>query len=340
MQVNGYSIKPTHVVGFAWDLSATKKNHRPASNLNTGVLSEKQAYRLRNAINWMQYLSEGKFYTEKKTKKKYRLRLNMITVTLCAKQKHSDEFLVHHLLRPFLKWMARKGSALYVWRAEAQSNGNIHFHITGNKFLDKNSIQLKWNSLLQVHGYLRDYIQAGGDDNPPSTDVVGNRQSHKLAGYLIKYMSKAKGFNRCQRYCALEEKPIAFKFISDYRIKEPGVYEMIPRPVECKLWSCSTELANQRRNISELDLYYRHFQDFIAANSDRKIFATHFINIYKSLSARDYCFMIQKHCGHVSPVELMKQKMSTGGQPAIKNFDETMSTQRTHKKYTQTQIAL
>lgn len=273
--VNGYSLKPHCAVGFSWDLSRQKISRRPEQNTNEGTLSEKSKSRLRNAINWMQYLSEGKFYYDKTTKKKYPLRLNFITLNLCAKQFHSDEFIYHRLVRPFLRWLKRKGLTLYVWRAESQANGNIHFHITGNKFVDRHSIQLKWNSLLQEHGYIRAYIQNGGDGNPPSTHVKGIKQPHKLAAYLVKYMSK----NDKDR-----------------------------RKITCKLWGCSAELSNQRRNISELDLYFKEMKELLSYNCERKVMNDHFILIYNSQTIRNHAMKLQYNANHKSPVILLRER--------------------------------
>lgn len=307
--VNGYSVKPHCIVGFAWDLSGRKRNVRPVDNKNDGVLSEKQAYKLRNAINWLQYLSEGKFYTDPVTKQKYALRLNMITLTLCAEQMHPDTYIYHKLVRPFLKWLQRKGATHYVWRAEAQSNGRIHFHITCNRYVRAQSIQLKWNSLLQEHGYIRAYIQSGGDENPPSTDVTGNKQSHKLAKYLVKYMSKRYPFKHCQRYCVIKDKPKVIEMISDYVLQQDNSYDMVPRPIECKLWGCSLELSQQRRNISELDKYWQIFQANVYRETKRLVESNHDIRLYNSLTARDYFFTLQRNTEHVSPVTLHNEQI-------------------------------
>ena len=168
----------------------------------------------------MVFLSEGKEYYSRKTKKYHKLQLNLITLTLCSKQKHSDQYIQRHMLQPFLKWMIRKGNSLYVWRAETQENGNIHFHITSNKYLEWKSITLKWNHLLQSHGYMKDYLNKHRNQSPNSCDVRGVKKFQKVAAYLSDYMAK----------------------------KSEG-----RRLVECKMWGCSEILSQIKITLREGD---------------------------------------------------------------------------------------
>lgn len=208
---------------------------------------------MNNAINWMHYLSSGKKYYSKKTKAEHKLHINFITLTLCSKQMHDDKFIVNRMLKPFLKWLKRQGNDLYVWRAEVQSNGNLHFHITSNKFVHWQSIRYKWNSIMDKHGYLREYIQNGGDDNPNSTDVSGVKDAEALAGYMVKYMGKAAEENYCTLYCSVDEKPKTKMCIKIPVIKPNGLVVTSRRNLTCKIWSCSTELQNKRITITEMD---------------------------------------------------------------------------------------
>ena len=56
--------------------------------------------------------------------------MKFITLTLSDVQAHTDDSIKEHMLQPFLYWLQRYYNCSYVWKAETQINGNIHFHIT------------------------------------------------------------------------------------------------------------------------------------------------------------------------------------------------------------------
>lgn len=148
---------------------------------------------------------------------------------------HDDKYIVNHMLQPFLKWIKRKGNELYVWRAETQANGNIHFHITTNRYLHWESIRNKWNDIQRNNGYIKAYMDKGGDNNPNSTDVKGVKDARRMAAYMVKYMSK----------------------------KTEG-----RRAVTCKVWSCSSKLEKHKITIDEHSEQWNYFKQKTAENCE------------------------------------------------------------------------
>ena len=45
----------------------------------------------------------------------------------------------------------------YVWRAEYQKNGNIHFHILVNHYMCWRELQYRWNRIINKLGYVDRY---------------------------------------------------------------------------------------------------------------------------------------------------------------------------------------
>lgn len=252
--VEGISFKPHCAIGFTMCINQQKRSAMPLSNLSVKDLSRKARAKMVNAINWMVYLSQNQKYYSKKTKQLHALKLNFITLTLCSEQFHSDEYIKKHMLEPFLKWMKRKGNKLYVWRAETQANGNIHFHITSNKYLHHTAIKNKWNSLLQKHGYMKKFLDKHGHQEPNSTDVKGVKNAYKMAAYMVKYMSK----------------------------KTEG-----RREVTCKVWSCSTALMNKRRSVTELDNHWNKFSKYLIEHSEQKQMNGYTMFFYDSMNTRN-----------------------------------------------------
>jgi hypothetical protein len=125
------------------------------------------------------------------TTKALRFRLNFITLTLSAKQVHSDQVLKKELLDRFLTLLRRKhGLRNYIWKAERQKNGNIHFHIITDTYLHFKEAQTLWNSLQAKLGYIQAYAKNTGKKNPPSTEVKAVRKLRKMQGYIAKYIMK------------------------------------------------------------------------------------------------------------------------------------------------------
>lgn len=147
--------------------------------------------KLRNAIYFLMITSPFNKVYCKIQKRHFTFKLNFITLTLSSKQKHDDYFIKNKMLDIFLKWLKRKGVINYVWRAESQANGNIHFHITTNTYIHWRSIRDKWNSIQQIHGYLDSYFDSFYSLDPNSTDVKAVKNEGKAIRYIAKYMGKA-----------------------------------------------------------------------------------------------------------------------------------------------------
>lgn len=284
---SGISFKPHCAIGFTFCINQQKRSQLPKLNKNVGVLSRKAKAKMNNAINWMVYLSEGKKYYSSKTKKTHALHLNFITLTLCAPQFHSDGHIKKHLLEPFLKWMKRKGNDLYVWRAETQFNGNIHFHIVSNKFLHMQSIRNKWNSLLEKRGYLKIFFDKHGHHDAISSDVVGIHEPEHMAAYMVKYMGKITTDKNCSRYLSIDDKPKIKIVIGELRQNKKGFFESLRRPVECKVWSCSTALMNKRRSVTELDNGFEDYYNYLEKNADSKSVEKFTLYFYDSKHVRN-----------------------------------------------------
>lgn len=117
------------------------------------------------------------------------------TLTLPAKQMHTDGQL-HKMLNYFIteSWQGYGGKrfSYYFWRAERQKNGNIHYHVVFDAFIDWQHIQAKWNKILDRYGYIEAYNKnnPGGSGTPNSTDIHALKKIDDVASYVIKYCTK------------------------------------------------------------------------------------------------------------------------------------------------------
>ena len=164
-----------------------------------GEVSKNSIRVARRRLNeWLEVIKVG---NEKKKGRK--IRLVLITLTLATDTKggtlFSDKNIKSHLLEPLLKWLRYNYKiANYFWRAEPQQNGNIHFHIVTDRYIDKDNLQKYWNKKLNEYGLMEDYIRKFKKDNPPSTHIkMFNAQPAEI-DYLVKYVTKDKGVRKIE----------------------------------------------------------------------------------------------------------------------------------------------
>ena len=124
--------------------------------------------------------------------------LVFLTLTLPSKQVHSDKVLRRALTKYIDNLRKNHGVKFYVWRAEPQKKGNIHFHLLLDKFIEKDDIRRLWNKQLSKLGYLDAFQKVHGHRNPPSTRIESykvDKKGKKISNptkYITKYMTKLK----------------------------------------------------------------------------------------------------------------------------------------------------
>lgn len=122
-------------------------------------------------------------------------KLTFITLTLSAKQVHEDNYVKRHMLGRFMIRLQRQYHVRnYFWRAESQENGNIHFHILADRFIDWQLIRQEWNGIQADYGYIDRFEAAYGHRDPNSTDIHGLEKITNVTAYVVKYCCKVEGY--------------------------------------------------------------------------------------------------------------------------------------------------
>jgi len=169
-------------------LSAEKNLSRGKYN---GYLSEKTASKIRKKLSgWIE--SCEAYRTQSKGKyEKNKAYITTPTLTLPAEQRHSDKEIKREILNAFIINLKRKyGVEQYFWIAEAQKNGNVHFHMIIDKYVEKKELQTLWNNCTEVLGYLSQFESKYQHRNPPSTFIIKFRGRKRPINYLVKYVTK------------------------------------------------------------------------------------------------------------------------------------------------------
>lgn len=189
---------------------------------NTGKLSHGARKRLKQSIELLIDISPKKWFTVPSTGKRFQFQITFLTVTMSGSTKEiPDKQITKTLLEPLLQTLRRKYKCKsYVWRAEKQKNGNLHFHITTNQYIPYDTIRDDWNRIQNKLGLIDQFEQQHGHRNPNSTDIHSVRGIRDLARYMVKYMSK--------------EVPEHLK-------------------VFCKQWDCSKDLKIRENICIEID---------------------------------------------------------------------------------------
>lgn len=189
---------------------------------NTGSLSAGAAKRLKRALELLVDVSPVQKFVRPSDMKQFNFKLTFATFTLPSSQGSiTDTQIVKECLGPMLQVMRRRwGMRHYVWRAEKQKNGNLHFHITSNRYMPYDQMRDEWNKCVNSLGFVDRFESKHGHRHPNSTDIHSVRKVRDIAAYMVKYMSK--------------ETPEKLQ-------------------VTCKQWDCSVNLKGVTRPTFELD---------------------------------------------------------------------------------------
>lgn len=171
-----------------------KEKKVPSNKVYTGLMTKYSIKRLKRAINLLIAIAADKEVKNPTTGKYYKFKINFITLTLSAPQgDYTDRQIKNLLLDPFIKRAKRRFKlSNYVWRAERQKNGNIHFHLISDVYMHHTELKEMWNEIQNRIGLIDQFERKHGHRNPNSTDVHAVNNIKDLAAYLVKYMTKAK----------------------------------------------------------------------------------------------------------------------------------------------------
>jgi hypothetical protein len=117
--------------------------------------------------------------------------LSFLTLTIHEAEKLTHRQVYDAALKPFLQWLRDQGVMMYIWKAEAQLRGQLHYHVTFPDYIHYMKIRNEWNSLLRKAGYLDSYAKVHLHFDANSTDIHAVKKVKNNAAYLIKEFSKA-----------------------------------------------------------------------------------------------------------------------------------------------------
>lgn len=164
-----------------------------------GEISEKSRRELsKRAQNWLLSIQEAK-KAGINTVGKDRNYTTFVTLTLASKQVHTDNEIKRKLLNTFIIYVKREFKVReYIWRAEAQKNGNIHFHLFLDKYIHYSRLRHLWNGIQETLGYITAFEETHHHRNANSTDIERIKSVKGASIYVAKYISKASTYRKIE----------------------------------------------------------------------------------------------------------------------------------------------
>jgi hypothetical protein len=187
----------------------------------SGLFSIGAKKRIGRAIDLLIQIAKPTYGLNEVTGRKQKHTLSFITLTIHNARLLTAKTGYDLVMKHFLQWLRRtKKATSYVWKAEFQNNGQLHYHITTPAWIHYQEIKDKWNNLLRSAGLLDTYQEKFGHWNANSTDIHEVRNIDNLAGYLKKEFCK----------------------------------QIQNQQTEGKLWDCSINLKDNKYFALEYDL--------------------------------------------------------------------------------------
>lgn len=262
-----YSIKANRLIVFnRVEYNRSKPITQPKTNKRTSNgLSKKSTARITEQVNLLFSCSRNKTIYDTKTEKYFSFKLNFITLTLPTKQKHTDEYIHKNIFLKFIRKLKNKYTGfMYIYKAEVQDNGNLHYHITTNTYIHWETLRNTWNKYLSLENYIDKQV----NPNPNSTDIKAIKNPTILGAYIAKYMSKKDIYSRIlKRYHKIYDK---YHKSNTEQINIPkNYYKHLKRRVNIKPYDCSNCLKGVKHIVYNYGMQERQEIEQIRATHSR-----------------------------------------------------------------------
>lgn len=243
--------------GMAVPLSAGKKT-MPGKNTHNFELSPTAQKNLKEKITWLYHFAKNQTITTTNGKVLGGFKMNFVTLKLPSVQKHTSDFITKNCLNQLFIEIAKKYSFRnYVWRLEYQKNGNLHYHIATDTYIDFYWLRGTWNRVLEKYGYVTAYKERFENLTFPQyckiADIGG---ATDIAVLSERYaLGKRNGWrqpNSVDVKCVTNHKAIAF-YIAKYMGKGSTGEQAKKLPVcednsgNSRLWFCSRSLSRLKK---------------------------------------------------------------------------------------------
>lgn len=248
-----------------------KEKKLPIDNKHNFELSQSAQKKLREKVTWLYHYARKKSVKTRKGKQISNFRMNFMTLKLPSIQVHTSDFITKNCLNQFFVEISKKYDFKnYVWRLEYQGNGNLHYHIATDTYIDYFVALWTWNRIINKYGYVDAYSEKFTKMTFES--YRNSQEKVEKADFKILHERYAKGVregwknpNTVDVKAVFGSNNIAF-YISKYMSKNEKEKKGVKLPVcednsaNSRLWFCSRSLSkidrlNDIRDVFEVDFF-------------------------------------------------------------------------------------
>lgn len=258
-----------------FDQNGTLLTFKNSDRKAHGNVSIQAKRKMSKALDYLLTIATEKKVFERVSGKTVIFKVAFVTLTLTSKQIHPDSEIINKCLNSLLLELKKYYSVKhYLWRAEKQKNGNIHFHLVIDKFIPYYELRNRWNRIINKLGYvdryqenMKEFYKSGfkvsnnkNDKRPEplqyiayqkaltsnfncpnSTDIHSTRKINNLKKYLTKYMTKNENQNKENETGNSND------------VQENEVETIARLSQTGRIWGCNHELSNIEGFQSEID---------------------------------------------------------------------------------------
>lgn len=159
----------------------------------TGNITNHSRKNLQKALSILIQITPLRWIYNPVSAKNILFKLNFVTLTLPPDRLLTAKEVSKNCLEPTLRRMRTLGMKHYVWKAELQQSGQVHYHIATDNFIHYAELNRVWNQHAKKAGYLDGYARRQGHFLPNSTDVHAVAKLGDVEGYMAKYLMKGVG---------------------------------------------------------------------------------------------------------------------------------------------------
>lgn len=224
--------------------SAGRRNYSSFSKPTySGEITKGSYKRIRMAVDLLLQIAPERIVYNQVLSVNVKHKLAFITLTIPEICQHLTPREGHKLLlEKWLLTMRRKFHMYtYIWKAEYQKNGQLHYHITTPSWILYTHIQDTWNNILSTSGILKPYLEKSKNKMPNSTDVHAVYKVKDLGAYLSKYMAKNVHGETKQEEAARVKAQLQ---ADNLPFEETQIINQVEKEKKQhgKLWDCSKDL--------------------------------------------------------------------------------------------------
>lgn len=164
----------------------------------SGKVTDGASKNIKKTVDIFLQLSQERMIWNTVTKREAKFRLSFTTLTI-PDEKEVDgreaykglKVFIDHFRKPPRRKAISEQLKSYIWKAELQKRGQIHYHITANSFLNAWEVRRVWNGICFRRGWMKDYQKKYNNTNPNSSDIHAVYKVRDIQAYLGKYLAKS-----------------------------------------------------------------------------------------------------------------------------------------------------